>query len=158
MNYAESSAELGTLTQEDLDNTINLLRRRAGVAPLMLATVPDDPARDADIPPLLWEIRRERRCELIMDGFREWDIRRWGKLEYLNPLLNPDIFMGAKVPLQETGAAEGLTVNAQGYILPYGNNATREVEIPKNYLDAIPTGELTLYRIKGIDFPQNPGW
>ncbi len=158
LNYAESSAELGTLTQEDLDNTINLLRRRAGVAPLMLATVPDDPARDADIPPLLWEIRRERRCELIMDGFREWDIRRWGKLEYLNPLLNPDIFMGAKVPLQETGAAEGLTVNAQGYILPYGNNATREVEIPKNYLDAIPTGELTLYRIKGIDFPQNPGW
>lgn len=158
LNYAESSAELGTLTQEDLDNTINLLRRRAGVAPLMLATVPDDPARDADIPPLLWEIRRERRCELIMDGFREWDIRRWGKLEYLNPLLNPDIFMGAKVPLQETGAAEGLTVNAQGYILPYGNNATREVEIPKNYLDAIPTGELTLYRIKGIEFPQNPGW
>jgi len=158
LNYAEASAELGTLTQEDLDNTINLLRERAAVAPLMLSSVPDDPARDSDVSPLLWEIRRERRCELIMDGFREWDIRRWGKLEYLNPILNPDIFMGAKISPQDAETAEGITINGDGYILPYGANAARPVEIPKNYLDAIPTGELTLYQIKGIEFPQNPGW
>ena len=156
LNYAEAAAELGELTQTDLDNTINLLRIRAGVATLSLASIPDDPKRDADVPPLLWEIRRERRCELMMDGFRSWDIRRWGKLEYLNPLLKPAIFMGAKVPVPQDD--NGPATDAAGYILPYGTNAKREVEIPKNYLDPIPTGQQTLYILKGVEFPQNPGW
>lgn len=156
LNYAEATAELGLLTQADLDNTINLLRARGGVAPLMLTSIPDDPLRDTDVSPLLWEIRRERRCELIMDGFREWDIRRWGKLEYLNPQVKPDIFRGAMV--QPSDAVEGLEIDAQGYILPYGIGVGRPVEVPKNYLDAIPTGQLTLYQIAGVSFPQNTGW
>ena len=49
-------------------------------------------------------------------------------------------------------------LSEDGYILPYGPGGERAVEVPKNYLDAIPTGELTLYQLKGIDFPQNPGW
>lgn len=158
LNYAEASAELGLLTQEDVDNTINLLRARASVAPMNLSSLPDDPLRDADVSPLLWEIRRERRSELIMDGFREWDIRRWGKLEYLDPAVKPAIFMGAKLSAEDVSAADGLTTDAQGYILPYGVGTGRSVEVPKNYLDAIPTGELTLYQLKGLDFPQNPGW
>ena len=158
LNYAEASAELGLLTQEGVDNTINLLRARAGVAPMTLSSLPDDPMRDSDVSPLLWEIRRERRCELIMDGFREWDIRRWGKLEYLDPAVKPAIFMGARLSEEDVSAADGLATDAQGYILPYGLGTGRAVEVPKNYLDAIPTGELTLYQLKGIDFPQNPGW
>ena len=160
LNYAEASAELGVLAQSDLDATINLLRMRAGVAPLQLAAVPDDPIRDADVPPLLWEIRRERRSELIMDGFREWDIRRWGKLNYLDPAVKPGIFMGAFVGTADTGVTlpDGLSISPEGYILPYGAGVGRNVEIPKNYLDAIPTGQLTLYQLKGVDFPQNPGW
>lgn len=161
LNWAEASAELGTLTQGTLDATVNLLRERAGVAPLLIASIPDDPLRDPDVTPLLWEIRRERRSELIMDGFREWDIRRWGKLEYLNPAVKPDIFKGARI-VAASGSAytlpDGLTVDSGGYILPYGAAAGRTVEVPKNYLDAIPTGQLTLYNIKGVDFPQNPGW
>src|SRR5690606_183568 len=31
VNYAEAVAELGTLTQDDLDKTINVLRNRTGV-------------------------------------------------------------------------------------------------------------------------------
>ena len=158
LNYAEAYAELGLLTQEGVDNTINLLRARAGVAPMTLSSLPDDPMRDSDVSPLLWEIRRERRCELIMDGFREWDIRRWGKLEYLDPAVKPAIFMGARLSEEDVSAADGLATDAQGYILPYGLGTGRAVEVPKNYLDAIPTGELTLYQLKGIDFPQNPGW
>ena len=156
--YAEAAAELGVITQGDLDATINLLRSRAGVAPLVLGSVPDDPLRDQDVSPLLWEIRRERRSELIMDGFREWDIRRWGKLEYLNPSVKPAIFRGAKLSAEEVAIAQGILVDGDGYILPYGEGVTRAVEVPKNYLDAIPTGELTLYQIKGVEFPQNPGW
>ena len=158
LNYAEAQAELGVLTQSDLDATVNLLRTRGGVAPLQLASVPDDPLRDADVSPLLWEIRRERRCELIMDGFRQWDIRRWGKLSYLDPSVKPEIFQGAFIGLSGDSLPDGLTVSNEGYILPYGNGIGRDVEVPKNYLDAIPTGELTLYQLRGVPFPQNPGW
>ena len=196
LNYAEAAAELGELTQSDLDATINLLRQRAGVAPLMLSSVPDDPLRDQDVPALIWEIRRERRCELMMDGFRSWDIRRWGKLQYLDPSIKPAIFMGAKIPVSgeqttaavaeskaQTAAADikaqtaaagtqvqgldprtrasganGPATDAQGYILPYGAGAERPILIPQYYLDPIPTGQQTLYLLKGIEFPQNPGW
>lgn len=156
LNYAEAAAELGNITQEDVDNTINMLRARAGVSPLSLTSVPNDPLRDADVPPLIWEIRRERRSELMMDGFRAWDIRRWGKLSYLNPTVKPNIFMGAKVPTPQP--ANGATVNSEGYILPYGADATRPILLPRDYLDAVPTGQITLYTIKGVDFPQNVGW
>ena len=44
----------------------------------------NDPARDPDVNPVLWEIRRERRIELIMEGRRGEDLRRWAKFEYLN--------------------------------------------------------------------------
>ena len=161
LNYAEAAAELGTLDQNIVDATINMLRSRAGVAPMLLASLPDDPVRDSDVSPLLWEIRRERRSELIMDGFREWDIRRWGKLSYLDPSVKPAIFQGARIapaaaaPVSYT---DGLSIDAGGYILPYGVGVGRNVQIPRDYLDAIPTGQLTLYQLKGVDFPQNPGW
>ncbi|MEG0517796.1 MAG: RagB/SusD family nutrient uptake outer membrane protein [Bacteroidales bacterium] len=156
LNYAEAAAELGVLTQSDVDATINLLRTRAGITPLSLVAIPNDPLRNSDVSPLLWELRRERRSELMMDGFRQWDIRRWGKLSYLDPKVKPAIFLGAKVPVPQP--ATGPIVDANGYILPYGANAMRVVIVPKNYLDAIPTGQITLYKLKGIDFPQNPGW
>ncbi len=156
LNYAEAAAELGELTQTDIDNTINLLRARAGIAGLSLAAIPDDPLRDADVSPLLWELRRERRSELMMDGFRGWDIRRWGKLKYLDPSVKPAIFMGAKVPMPQ--GENGPATDAAGYILPYGANAERNIVVPKYYLDPIPTGQQTLYILKGIEFPQNPGW
>ena len=161
LNYAEAAAELGALDQNIVDATINMLRARAGVAPMLLASLPDDPVRDSDVSPLLWEIRRERRSELIMDGFREWDIRRWGKLSYLDPSVKPAIFQGARISPSSTlpvSLADGLSVDADGYILPYGVGTGRPVQIPRDYLDAIPTGQLTLYQLKGVDFPQNPGW
>src|SRR5690606_15569616 len=93
LNYAEATAELGLLTQVDLDMSINRLRARAvvnmpplqvvGGQPAVNGVVYDDPARDPTISPILWEIRRERRIELVMEaGLRNEDLRRWRKLEY----------------------------------------------------------------------------
>ncbi len=161
LNYAESAAELGILDQNIVDATINMLRSRAGVAPMVLVSLPDDPYRDTDVSPLLWEIRRERRSELILDGFREWDIRRWGKLSYLDPAVKPAIFQGARIAQgadAPVAFSDGLSVDADGYILPYGVGVGRDVQIPRDYLDAIPTGQITLYQLKGVEFPQNPGW
>lgn len=87
LNYAEAKAELGTLTQNDLDISINKLRARAKMPDLNM-----DEA-NSDIDPLMaeyypnvtqsantgviLEIRRERTIELTMEGFRLWDIFRW---------------------------------------------------------------------------------
>ncbi|MBT34309.1 MAG: RagB/SusD family nutrient uptake outer membrane protein [Thalassobius sp.] len=79
--YAESKAELGELTQADLDASINQLRARAGMPDLMLN--PEvDPVQQARYPSIsnatLLEIRRERRIELALEGYRYDDIMRWG--------------------------------------------------------------------------------
>ena len=89
LNYAEAKAELGTLTQEDLDKTIKPLRERAGVANLSLEWAnanPDPYLASAETgyanvtganKGVILEIRRERTVELLMENFRYWDIIRW---------------------------------------------------------------------------------
>lgn len=84
LTYAEARAELGQLTQDDLDKTINLLRDRAGM-PHLTMNVTADPVEAAKFPgvsAILLEIRRERRVELAFEGFRFDDLMRWhaGKL------------------------------------------------------------------------------
>jgi hypothetical protein len=83
LNYAEAKAELGTMTQQDLDKTINLLRDRAGM-PHLVTTVSVDPLLKNQYPlvngvqqNLILEIRRERRVELAFEGFRFNDLMRW---------------------------------------------------------------------------------
>ncbi|MGL4520445.1 MAG: RagB/SusD family nutrient uptake outer membrane protein [Phocaeicola sp.] len=84
LTYAEAKAELGILTQEDLNQSINLIRQRAGM-PHLILTPATDPLMQASFPgvsSLLLEIRRERRVELAFEGFRFDDLMRWkgGKL------------------------------------------------------------------------------
>lgn len=74
--FAEAKAELGTITQEDLDRSINIIRvKRGGIAPLSSALVQSFGST------LLDEIRRERTVELFIEGFRMDDIKRWGIAE-----------------------------------------------------------------------------
>ena len=72
LNYAEAMYELGLFDQSIADKTINKLRKRAHVADMVLTdiTTDFDPERDQDVNPLLWEIRRERRVELMGEGTR----------------------------------------------------------------------------------------
>ena len=97
LNYLEAAAELSelgkyNLTQADFDKTINKIRARESVNMPKVTLVGNqlsasgvvinDPDRDQDINPILWEIRRERRIELVFEGIRFNDLRRWKKLEY----------------------------------------------------------------------------
>jgi starch-binding outer membrane protein, SusD/RagB family len=159
LNYAEAAAELDdlgvfSLSQGDLDKTINKLRARAGVVPMILAGHQDpgftDTNKDADVTSLIWEIRRERRVELMMDGFRYQDLMRWKKGPYMDSNKNPDIFLGAKVP-----ANSKIKRNALGYITPYTSQRTFA---DKNYLSAIPTNQILLYPPDLQKPMQNPGW
>ena len=88
--YAEATCELngGTISDEDLNKSINKNRARARVAPLtnaLIANVWDagwfDHATGKTICKkmnMLDEIRRERACELFGEGFRSDDLKRWG--------------------------------------------------------------------------------
>lgn len=83
LNYAEAKAEQGTLTDEDWAKTIGLLRKRAGITGGLTAkpTVVDDYLKETYFPvindPAILEIRRERPIELLFEGFRFDDLRRW---------------------------------------------------------------------------------
>ncbi len=89
--FAEAKAELGTLTQVDLNSSINLLRKRVDMPDLMLAEANGnpDPKLKMDFPKVtgtnagvILEIRRERRVELAFENSRYNDLMRWnaGKL------------------------------------------------------------------------------
>lgn len=90
LNYAEAKAELGSFTATDWSNTVQKLRARAGITNAPYPTVADPylmdsyfhyQGADASVPyvtdPALLEIRRERGVELVCEGLRFDDIRRW---------------------------------------------------------------------------------
>jgi len=89
LNYAEAKAELGTLTQTDLDQSINLIRQRAGMPNLNKDVANANPDRylsdtETGYPNVtgankgvILEIRRERAIELNQEGFRFDDLVRW---------------------------------------------------------------------------------
>lgn len=95
LTYAEALAELGTLTQAQLDQSVNLLRRRAGIPDLNLATAnaTPDPVLQVQYPNVtanlgvILEIRRERRVEFAFENMRFDDLMRWkvGKLLTKSP-------------------------------------------------------------------------
>lgn len=180
LNYAEAKAELGTLTQQDLDKTVGAIRSRAGMPGFDIA--------DANINPdhilesqytqvsgsnkgVILEIRRERRVELAMEGFRYDDIRRWkeGHLvrETYNGMYVPamnrmidldgdgkmDVIFVSSVPTVKVSGMQYVVVNASspGTVLSQsdkGNIVLHPDARPSfqdyQYLYPIPVGELTL--------------
>lgn len=176
--YAEAKAELGTITQADLDKSINKLRDRVGMSHLTLAGLRNDPNFEfADLTPIIQEIRRERKVELACEGFRVDDILRWaaadelivGKIpvgakkaqwagfkftDYL-PEAEPDLDRQDKF-MERLNAIE---VNGAGYIKIFRNTLNGGTQgykfnVNRDYLYPIPTNQLTLNPKLG----QNPGW
>lgn len=172
LNYAEASAELGSITNADLDASINKVRARAGIATLttdgtnaMVNGVQiEDPQRvsaleqlTGTVSPILWEIRRERRIEFMSwTALRQADIFRWKKGDYLDTTANPDVALGARIPAL-IGTDSKTRVNADGYVIPYAG-VSRDFISPKHYLSAIPTNDISLYEAEGVELKQNPGW
>lgn len=89
LNYAEAKAELGTITQADIDKSIKHLRDRVGMPNLNVdeANAKPDPylmAKETGYPNVsgsnagvILEIRRERSVELFDENFRYYDLMRW---------------------------------------------------------------------------------
>lgn len=155
LNYAEAKAELGTITQIDIDNTIKLLRDRVGMPNLVISNIKTDPNwLFPDLSPLLNEIRRERRVELIGEGFRWDDIARWAAADEVITGKRPlgAVFNATDYP--DLSADDFSLTN--GYFDPLKNRVPNGFgfEVDRDYLSPISTEELTL----NPQLEQNPGW
>ncbi len=197
LNWIEAKAVLaqylsGTpITQTDLDKSINAIRNRPldaaaaakGVqktAPLTLGALPNDPTRDADVPEMIWEIRRERRMEFVFEHTRLLDLKRWKKLTNMNFSTNPDYFLGpwVNLPVELPSYLTAANVNRvrvkkeDGTIVTYnGTNASamvgywmvenasnRNAFTDRSYLSPVGQSQIVQYSEKGYKLTQTTGW
>jgi hypothetical protein len=197
LNWIEAKAILAqylggpAVTQAEIDKSINAIRNRPldaaaiakGVqktAPLLLSAIPVDPARDADVPELIWEIRRERRMEFVFEHTRLLDLKRWKKLKNMDFSTNPDYFLGpwvnvqAEIPSYLTTANKGKVKvkKADGTIVTWdGTNAAdmigfwmvenaqnRNAFTDKSYMAPVGQSQIIQYEEKGYKLTQTIGW
>jgi hypothetical protein len=151
LNFAEAKAELNTLTQADLDNSIGLLRARVGMPGLDIATIANDPKWDfPSLSPVINEIRRERRVELSTEGYRWPDIARWAAADELIVGKRPKGFKASQL------TSAYFPVDANGFLDPFQNALPTgyQFNVNRDYLDPIPLNEIVL----NPQLAQNPGW
>lgn len=175
--YAEAKAELGGITQADLNKSINKLRDRVGMPHLTLSVAIDPNFEFASLSPIIQAIRRERKVELACEGFRVDDIMRWAAA---GELIVGKIPVGAKkaqwdnfkfsdyLPESQPDLSRqnvfedrvrALEANAAGYIKIFkstlnGGTQGFKFNVGRDYLYPIPINELTL----NPKLKQNPGW
>lgn len=188
LNYAEAKAELGTIDQSDIDKTIKLIRDRVGMPDLDMATAnanPDPYLANQYInvtgpdKGVILEIRRERRIELVMEGFRWNDLMRWREGHLIAAPFNgeyfpgpgafdldgngkPDvnIYTGAKPPTQagvtylKLGTDISLTGGQNGGDVIVNGDIPKKFREDRDYLNPLPTQELLL----NPQLTQNPNW
>jgi hypothetical protein len=195
LNWIEAKAELGTADQSAIDKSINKIRNRPlapeaiakGVkktAPLSLADLPNDPNRDPDVSPLLWEIRRERRMEFAFEYGRYEDLKRWKKLEHMDTENEPDLLSGGWVnfptelpgELTSSKVGEISVVTMNGNVIVYnGSNASQMKGFYRGtntngrlpflnqpnvnpYLSPVGKLQMEDYKSKGYVLKQTEGW
>lgn len=160
LNYAEAKAELNSITQDDLDKTVNQLRDRVGMPHLTLSPVADPKYASEGISNLLVEIRRERRVELSFEQTRYQDLMRWKKGAYLTKKVlgmrleeadrNSERYKKANSTVKTT------EVNGKHYIDVFATSdfGKRSFKEEKHYFHPIPINVLS----KNPNLIQNKGW
>lgn len=124
--YAEAKNELGQMNEDVWNRTIRLIRVRAGFTDNDALNYPGSNLQNV--------IRRERRCELALEGTRLFDIRRWKTIETLmngNP-------HGAKFAADNT---QYIQLGARTFT-------------SRDYLFAIPQSQIDINN----NLKQNPGY
>lgn len=162
LSYAEAAEELGKCTDEVLEKTLKPLRERVGVAYVKPAVVdPNFPDFGYSLTPNMQEIRRERRSELALQGFRLDDLMRWKADKLIRNQRGRGAYLGADGVLYQSFAPDDketidkVLVDQNGWMDPlkqylpngYQFNAERDFLLP------IPPDELQLNK----QLKQNPG-
>ena len=147
LNYIEAKERLVTVSQDDLDMTVNRLRDRVGMVHLKLDNLP----AGSDI---RTEIQRERRVELFFEGHRYFDIIRWKQGE----LLAGDLLGVNRRWLDQSRLSENLNdlswknVDGEQYLLI---ETGRRFDPGRHYLLPVP---FTQMQLNPDLAPNNPGW
>lgn len=157
--YAEAMIERdGTVSDADLDRSVNMIRERAGIAPLN-STLISSGSLD-----LKEEIRRERTIEMYGENSRYDDLKRWGIAEEVlgatvyGPIIEGTVYETdaalydpALYPHGEAPVENGTGALLSAIVLDPSSlrNFNRQ-----HYLFPIPTGEILI----ATDLLQNPGW
>ncbi len=194
LNYAEAQAELGNLTDLEWTRTVGALRQRAGILrgteklPADVDTYLQQTFYPTVNDPILLEIRRERAIELVGEGMRFNDLRRWKCGPLIQdlpwkgmhiPALNtdldlngdgtPDYFFTAGSMVSttcttvkvngETGL-QAIPNAASGYDLEYKiNDGDRHwYGDDRQYLYPVPAQVIRDYESHGYTLSQNPNW
>lgn len=133
LNYAEAKAELGTLTDADWEKTIGALRGRAGITGGL-----DKKPTTADpymmsiytgvTDPVILEVRREREIELILEGLRLNDLKRW-----------------ACGKLWETASWDGIYIPALNTPLDLNGDGTNDVFVTEDSKYSGPYKSIAMY-------------
>ncbi|MDR1724384.1 MAG: RagB/SusD family nutrient uptake outer membrane protein [Tannerella sp.] len=146
--YAEAAFELeGAISDEDLDVSINALRRRFAGDEDCLPGLTNAFVGDNGLD-MREEIRRERRVELAGECFRYDDLIRWKTAEdelpqdILGTMLDGDVYPNVQKPL-----------TPDGFII-LQNASTRTFNKDRDYLFPLPLLELSLNE----NLVQNPNW
>ncbi|MBO9728805.1 MAG: RagB/SusD family nutrient uptake outer membrane protein [Chitinophaga sp.] len=158
--YAEAKAEQGNIAQSDLDQSVNLLRARAGLPGINLAisNATPDPVQAAKYPDVtgsmkgvLLEIRRERRVELAMEGYRYDDIMRWHAGKQLEKIPEGMYFPGlGKYDLTGDGVEDIILISKSQDIPAEGAKEKNSLGVPLIYYKAGSFGEeVTVYLKNG---------
>ena len=186
LNYAEAKAELDILTQDDIDKSIRPIRTRAGMPNLNqnIANSNPDKILASEYPNVsgnnkgvILEIRRERRVELALEGFRYDDLMRWKMGKLLEPhftgmyfpslgefdldgdgtidlLLYDDKAPESKAKQKiKIGGVIQLTEGDHGYLVGF-LNITKKFDETRDYMYPIPSGDIMLNK----NLEQNPNW
>jgi len=149
--FAEAKAELGTITQAELDKSINLLRDRVGMPHMQLHNITPDPNWTwPELSPLINEIRRERVIELAAENFRLDDLLRWASMDKFNGT-RPK---GTKI--DQFPITPDIPVDENGYLDPFRNTYPGgfNFDTGRHYLWPIPESQIVL----NPTITQNPGW
>jgi hypothetical protein len=160
LTYAEAQYERnGSISDADLDLSINVLRDRVNMPHLTNALVTGNGLDMRN------EIRRERSVELAFEGFRWDDLRRWATAETLLPKSVLSIKVTGTEWAKQIITLDGASYNSYFYNAPASQlengykllqpGAQRAFDVNKNYLLPIPTKQVSLNPDK---LKQNPGW
>lgn len=141
--YAEATYELnGSISDADLELSINLLRKRVNIAKLTNAFVSTNSLNMRD------EIRRECRVELALEGARYWDLIRWKTAEIELPKdLKGGYFFA------QYGTTVIPLLDSNKFIIAQ-RASVRTFNPSRDYLWPFPINELAL----NPNLVQNPGW
>lgn len=162
LDYAEAAEVLGRCDAAVLEKTLKPLRERAGVTYVTPSAIdPNFPIFGYTISANLQEIRRERRSELALQGFRLDDLMRWKAHTLIQGKRGVGAYFRSESLLYKSFDPENENLpltqtTVEGWLDPLKDILPRgfQFKSDRDYLLPIPPSEISLNK----ELKQNPGW